>query len=103
MDLLREFVPFFIGGFLPPLFMLVINKLWSGQRKFLYVCVPSLVLGVSTAMVMGELAFGFQAGATAVLIDSSTLFLGTQLGYHLVWKPLLAMLTQPGKSSQRVS
>ncbi len=103
MDLLREFVPFFIGGFLPPLFMLAISKAWSGQRKFLYVFVPSLILGASTSLVMGELAFGFQAGATAILIDSSTLFLGTQLGYHLVWKPLLAMLTQPQKSGERVS
>ncbi len=70
--------------------------------KFLSVFLPSLVIGASISAVMGELLFGFQAGATAILIDSSTLFLGTQLGYQLVWKPLLKALTQPKQANETV-
>jgi hypothetical protein len=96
MDLLRETAPFLVGMIVPPILMLLIHTNWSGQRKFLAVFLPSLVLGFCTSALAGELTAGMPDSLIAIIIDTSLVYLGSQLAYRLFWKPVLEERLQRG-------
>jgi len=94
MDLLRETAPFLIGMILPPIIMLAIRSTWSGQVKFLVAFLPTLILGICTSALAGELTAGIPGGLIAVIIDTSLVYSGSQLAYRLFWKPTLEARVQ---------
>src|SRR2546421_10882116 len=96
MDLLRETAPFLIGMLVPPVVMLAMRPNWSGQVKFLASFLPSLVLGFCTSALAGELTAGMPDSLIAVIIDTSLVYLGSQLAYRLFWKPVLEERLQRG-------
>jgi len=89
MDMLREAAPFLVGMLLPPIVMLAIRANWSGLPKFVAAFLPALVLGFCTSLLAGELAGSPTDGLIAVMIDTSLVYMGSQLAYWLVWKPAL--------------
>lgn len=88
-DLLRETAPFLIGLLLPPLVMLAARPEWTGGTKFAATFFPAFALGICTSALAGELLAGIPDGLIAVLIDTSLVFIGSQLAYRLFWKPVL--------------
>jgi hypothetical protein len=96
MDLLRETAPFLVGMILPAILLRLIHANWSGQRKFLVVFLPSLVLGFCTSALAGELTVGMPDGLMAVIIDTSLVYTGSQLAYRLFWNPVLEERLQRG-------
>jgi hypothetical protein len=88
MDLLRETAPFLVGLLVPPLIMLAISAKWPGQSKFLAALLPALFLGICTSFLAGELAAGFPDGLISILIDTSLVYLGSQVAYRFFWKPV---------------
>ncbi|HZS78222.1 MAG TPA: hypothetical protein VFA41_16540 [Ktedonobacteraceae bacterium] len=102
MDLLRETAPFLVGLFLPPLVMLAVRPSWTGQLKFVTTFLAALVLGICASTLAGELAAGFPDNLIAILIDTSLVYLGSQVAYRFFWKPVLEpRLSQPPELSPR--
>lgn len=89
MELLRETAPFLIGLLVPPIITLALRKSYSGQIKFIAAFLPALVLGFCTSALAGELTVGMPDGLIAVVIDTSLVYMGSQLAYWLFWKPVL--------------
>lgn len=89
MDFLRELAPFLVGMIIPPVIMLVLRKHWSSLLKFSLVLVPALLIGLFTSAWAGELAQAFPDNLVSVLIDTSLVYLGSQVAYRFVWKPVL--------------
>lgn len=91
MEMLREVVPLLIGGVLPPVLMFAMRPARSGILRFLIAFVPAVVLGVCASFINGELAGDLPEAIFAVIVDTSLVYTGSQIAYHLVWKPLFGM------------
>lgn len=95
MEILRESMPFIIGLVLPPVLMLILHGLRLSKYKLAAAFVAAIVIGFCVSLLVGELAAGLPGGLMAVIIDSSLVYMGSQLTYHLLWKPLFALQFQP--------
>jgi hypothetical protein len=89
MDMPREIAPLLIGTLLPPLVMLVMRASWSGLKKFGVSLVPALLVGFCASLLSGELAGSIPDGFIAIIVDTSLVFMGSQLAYRLFWKRAL--------------
>jgi hypothetical protein len=88
MEMVREVVPLLIGGVLPPVLMLAMRPARSGILRFLIAFVPAIVLGACASFLNGELAGDLPEALFAVIVDTSLVYTGSQIAYHLIWKPL---------------
>jgi hypothetical protein len=95
MEILRESMPFIIGLVLPPVLMLILHGLRLSKYKRAAAFVAAIVIGFCVSLLVGELATGLPDGLMAIIIDSSLVYMGSQLTYHLLWKPLFALQFQP--------
>jgi hypothetical protein len=95
MEILREIVPFLIGLVLPPVMMLLSRILRLKRLNIQFSFVLALLVGCCVSFFAGELADGLPEGLMAIIIDTSLVYTGSQVAYHLVWKPLLAHRFSP--------
>ena len=95
MEALREIVPFFVGLVLPPIIMLLSRFLHLKRMNVLASFVLSLLVGCCVSFFAGELAGDLPEVLMSIIIDTSLVYTGSQLTYHLLWKPLLGHLLSP--------
>jgi hypothetical protein len=87
MEFPNELIPFVVGLVLaPPVLTVVTRSYWQEGVKFAARLATSMVVGVAISFFMGELSFDLPEAVTAIIIDTSLVYLGSQLGYWLLWK-----------------
>lgn len=90
MEVIKEAVPFLVGLMVPPFLMLFINSAWSQLSKFVATIIPSLVIGGTISVLVGEvIGADLPEAFVAIIIDTSLVYTGSQVAYHLAWKGLL--------------
>ena len=90
MDVIKEAVPFLVGLTVPPFLMLIINPAWSKLGKFVATIVPAVIIGGTISILVGEVIGADPPEAiVAIIIDTSLVYTGSQVAYHLAWKGLL--------------
>lgn len=91
METIREAAPFLVGLMVPPFLMLIINPAWGKLGKFAATIVPALLIGGTISVLAGEvIAVDPPEAIIAIIIDTSLVYTGSQVAYHLAWKGLLA-------------
>lgn len=95
MEVLREIVPFFVGLVLPPVIMLLSRFLHLKRVNVLFSFVLSILVGCCVSFWAGELVGALPEVMMSIIIDTSLVYTGSQVAYHLLWKPLLAHLLSP--------
>jgi hypothetical protein len=101
-DALRETVPFIVGTLLPGAVLLMARQSWNGLGRFMCVLVSSLILGVCTSALAGELRPELDS-LLFVMIDASLVLTGSQVAYWLAWKPAVARVRRARDASVRVT
>ena len=89
MEMLHEAAPFLIGMLLPLVTLLLVRFMHLDRFKILVSFLIALVVGCCVSWFAGELAGSAQDGIMAIIIDTSLVYTGSQLTYHLLWKPVL--------------
>lgn len=90
MEFIKEILPFLLGViFIPPVVMLILPKNWSGRTKFIAIFVVAVVVGLIGSTIVGEQFGELEERVVALVLDSSTAYAGSQIGYWLFWKPVL--------------
>ena len=90
MEFIKEILPFLLGIiFIPPIVMLVLPKSWSGRTKFIAIFVVAVIVGFIGSAIVGEQFGELEERVVALVLDSSTAYAGSQIGYWLFWKPVL--------------
>lgn len=95
MEVLREIIPFFVGLVLPPVIMLLSRVLRLKRLNVLPAFILSILVGCCVSFFAGELAGDLPEVLMSIIIDTSLVYTGSQVTYHLLWKPLLAHLLSP--------
>jgi hypothetical protein len=91
METIREAVPFLVGLMVPPFLMLIINPAWSKMGKFVATIIPAMLIGGTISVLAGEVIGADPPEAIiSIIIDTSLVYTGSQVAYHLAWKGLLA-------------
>lgn len=104
MEMLRESAPFLIGMVLPVVTLVLVRLMRLDHFKVLASFVLALIVGCSVSWFAGELAGSPQDGIMALIIDTSLVYTGSQLTYHLLWKPVLEeRLARKGVASVRAT
>src|SRR6266567_779198 len=89
MEMLREAAPFLIGMMLPLHTMLLMRIIRLNHFKAFTSFVTALIVGCCVSLVAGELTNSLLESVMAIIIDTSLVYTGSQLTYHLLWKPIL--------------
>jgi hypothetical protein len=90
METIKEAVPFLVGLMVPPFLMLIINPVWSKMGKFVATIVPAILIGGTISVLVGEVIGADPPEAiVSIIIDTSLVYTGSQVAYHLAWKGLL--------------
>lgn len=90
MEVIKECVPFLVGMMVPPFLMLIISPIWSKMGKFAATIVPAVLIGGTISVLVGEvLGVDPPEAIVSIIIDSSLVYTGSQVAYHLAWKGLL--------------
>lgn len=88
-ELLREIMPFGVGVmFVSPILVFVIRREWTESLKWAVTCLASVLIGASISFITGELAGELPEAITAIIIDTSLVYTGSQLAYWLVWRAI---------------
>jgi hypothetical protein len=91
METIREAAPFLVGLMVPPFLMLIVNPAWGKLGKFVATIVPALLIGGTISVLAGEvIGIDLPEAFVAIVIDTSLVYTGSQVAYHLAWKGLLA-------------
>jgi hypothetical protein len=70
--------------------MLIMNPAWSKMGKFVATIVPAIIIGGTISVLVGEVIGADPPEAiVAIIIDTSLVYTGSQVAYHLAWKGLL--------------
>ncbi len=89
MEMLREAVPFLVGLVFPPVLMALMRLVGSGRFKIPTTFVAALIIGSCISLLMGELFDALPGAIMAIIIDTSLVYTGSQLAYHIFWKPVV--------------
>jgi hypothetical protein len=90
VEIIKESVPFLVGLMVPPFLMLIINPAWSKMGKFAATILPAILIGGTISVLVGEvIGIDPPEAIVAIIIDSSLVYTGSQVAYHLAWKGLL--------------
>ncbi|HEU5369083.1 MAG TPA: hypothetical protein VFU69_11490 [Ktedonobacterales bacterium] len=90
METIKEAVPFLVGIMVPPFLMLIMNPAWSKMGKFVATILPAIIIGGTISVLVGEvIGIDPPEAIVAIIIDSSLVYTGSQVAYHLAWKGLL--------------
>ncbi|HEY7349831.1 MAG TPA: hypothetical protein VH599_16055 [Ktedonobacterales bacterium] len=90
MEMIKEGVPFLVGLMIPPFLMLIINPAWSKMGKFAATILPAMIIGGTISILVGEvIGVDPPEAIVAIIIDTSLVYTGSQVAYHLAWKGLL--------------
>lgn len=81
--------PFAVGLIIPPLLYLAAPRNLKGAARFWSVYGSALVIGALISLFMGELGRGLPEAIVAIVIDSSLVLAGSQVGYWLFWKGVI--------------
>jgi predicted membrane channel-forming protein YqfA (hemolysin III family) len=95
MEVLREIVPFFVGLVLPPVIMLLSRFFPLKQVNAPLSFVLSILVGCCVSFFAGELVGDLPEVLMSIIIDTSLVYTGSQVTYHLLWKPLLSHRLSP--------
>ena len=90
MEMIKEAAPFLVGIMVPPFLMLIMNRAWSKMGKFAATILPAIIIGGTISVLAGEvIGIDPPEAIVAIIIDSSLVYTGSQVAYHLAWKGLL--------------
>ena len=86
MEFPNELIPFVVGLVLaPPVLLVFTRSYWHAGMKFAANVAASIIIGATVSFFAGEL-FDWPEAAVAIIIDTSLVYMGSQLGYWLLWK-----------------
>ncbi len=90
MEIIKESIPFLVGLMIPPFLMLIINPVWNTLGKFVATIVPAILIGGTISILAGEvIGIDPPEAMLAIIMDTSLVYTGSQVAYHLAWKGLL--------------
>jgi hypothetical protein len=90
MEFIKEIFPFLLGIiFIPPIVIVALPNNWSGRTRFVATFVIAVIVGFIGSAIVGEQFGELEERVVALILDSSTAYAGSQIGYWLFWKALL--------------
>jgi len=88
-DFVKEVIPFGTGVILlSPVLMLIMRPTWNSSAKFAVSFLAAFVVGISFSFMMGELFGELPDAVVAIIVDTSTVYAGSQLAYWLIWRSI---------------
>ncbi len=89
IDFVKELIPFGVGVIaLSPALLFIIRPTWSSPMKFLASFVAAFLVGLTISFSMGELFGELPDAVVAIIVDTSSVYAGSQLAYWLIWRAI---------------
>ncbi len=89
IELMNEIIPFGVGIIaLSPILMFIMRPSWPRPIRSVVTLFASLIVGVAMSFIMGELFGEIEQALTAIIIDTSLVYTGSQVAYWLVWREI---------------